>query len=509
MRRIVCLLFAFFASLSASEIRPLTADQPNIIFMLSDDQGWAGLSVPMHPSFAGSSSKVIKTPNLERLASQGLRFSSAYAPAPVCSPTRIALQLGKSPAQLHWTKAAPPVAGQALIEPTLIKRIPASETTFAELLRDAGYNTSHYGKWHLSGGGPGEHGYQEHDGDTGNEQAFKFVDPNPVDIFGMAERAEKFMAKSIKEKKPFYIQLSWNALHASQNARPATIEKYKKLMPSANEKAVTTAAISEDLDEGVGRVMASVEKLGLNETTYVIYMSDNGSGGGGRDGLHGGKGGVWEGGIRVPLIVRGPKVKAGTWCAVPVVGYDWFPTYCEWAGIPSSKLPKGLEGGSLATLLAGDESEGVIRSREGLYFHFPHYQSEGGPQSSIRVGDLKLIHFYEKDNYVLFDLAADLQERNDLAGKRPEQVKDLKEKLERYLAEVNAQFPTKNSDYTSNNNSQDPRDYKRNRTTDDKGAGRRSDAGGGGSGGGGTGGGGRGGAGGSGLKNSERKGGGE
>lgn len=507
MRRVGWLYLALLVVLSMIGLRPLTADQPNIIFMLSDDQGWAGLSVPMHPSFAGSSSKIIKTPNLERLASQGLRFSSAYAPAPVCSPTRIALQLGKSPAQLHWTKAAPPVAGQALTEPTLIKRIPASETTFAELLREAGYNTAHYGKWHLSGGGPGEHGYLEHDGDTGNEQAFKFVDPNPVDIFGMAERAEKFMAKSKQEKKPFYIQLSWNALHASQNARPATIEKYKKLMPSANEKAVTTAAISEDLDEGVGRVMAAVDKLGLTENTYVIYMSDNGSGGGGRDGLHGGKGGVWEGGIRVPLIVRGPKIKAGSWCDVPVVGYDWFPTYCEWAGIQSSKLPKGLEGGSLTAVLAGDTSQGVKRSREGLYFHFPHYQSEGGPQSSIRVGDLKLIHFYEKDNYMLFDLATDLQERNDLASKRPEVVKDLKGQLERYLSEVKAQFPTKNADYTPNNNSQDPRDYKRNRSTDDKAGGKRG-------GGGGTGGGGRGGAGGGGGargggKNGEGNGGGQ
>jgi uncharacterized membrane protein YgcG len=209
----------------------------------------------------------------------------------------------------------------------------------------------------------------------------------------------------------------------------------------------------------------------------------------------------------VPLIVRGPKIKAGSWCDVPVVGYDWFPTYCEWAGIPSSKLPKGLEGGSLTAVLAGDTSKGVKRSREGLYFHFPHYQSEGGPQSSIRVGDLKLIHFYEKDNYMLFDLATDLQERNDLASKRPEVVKDLKGQLERYLSEVKAQFPTKNTDYTPNNNSQDPRDYKRNRSTDDKAGGKRG-------GGGGTGGGGRGGAGGSGGaggggKNGEGNGGGQ
>lgn len=473
MRRFNCLFLAFVVFWCVWAARPLAADQPNIIFMLSDDQSWGGLSVSMHPSFPGSRSRIIQTPNLERLASQGMRFSAAYAPAPVCSPTRIALQLGKSPARLHWTKAAPPVPGQALVEPDLIKNIPASETTVAEILRDAGYNTAHYGKWHLNGGGPGKHGYVEHDGDTGNEQAFKFVDPNPVDIFGMADRAEQFMAKSIHEQRPFYIQLSWNALHASQNARPATIAKYRKLMPSANEKAITTAAISEDLDEGVGRIMTSVQKLGLSEKTYVIYMSDNGSGGGGRDGLHGGKGGVWEGGIRVPMIVCGPGIKAGTWCDVPVVGYDWFPTYCEWAGVAKGKLPKDLEGGSLAGLLAGEQEKGVSRPREGLFFHFPHYQSEGGPQSSIRLGDLKLIHFYEQGNDMLFDLASDLQERSDLAGKRPELVKDLKERLDRYLAEVQAQFPTKNPSYKPGESSQDPREHKKNPPSEGKRAGKR------------------------------------
>jgi len=444
----------------STSARPLPADQPNLIFMISDDQGWSGLSVPMHPKFSGSASKVIETPNLQRLADSGMRFSSAYAPAPVCSPTRVALQLGKSPAQLHWTKAAPPVPGQALVEPTLIKRIPADEVTFAELLRDAGYITAHFGKWHLSGGGPGEHGYREHDGDTGNEQAFKFVDPNPVDIFGMAERAEKLMARSLEEKKPFYIQLSWNALHASQNARPATIAKYQKLMPSANEKAVTTAAISEDLDEGVGRVLAAVDRLGLSSNTYVIYMSDNGSGGGGRDGLRGGKGGVWEGGIRVPLIVRGPGIQAGSWCDVPVVGYDWYPTFCEWAGIASSKLPEKLEGGSLVAVLTGKQELGVKRPREGLFFHFPHYQGEGGPQSSIRVGNLKRIHFYESDEDMLFDLGADLQERSDLLAQKPEIGKELRTKLDRYLNEVQAQLPTKNPNYKPNDGSQDPRDDK-------------------------------------------------
>jgi arylsulfatase A-like enzyme len=146
--------------------------RPNIIFMLADDQGWNGLSVPMAPDVPGSRSELFQTPNLERLAAQGVRFSNAYAPAPVCSPTRISIQTGKSPAQLHWTKAAPPEEGRRLLEPRLIKSIADSETTVGELLREAGYATAHYGKWHIGGGGPRKHGYDEHDGDTGNEEAF-------------------------------------------------------------------------------------------------------------------------------------------------------------------------------------------------------------------------------------------------------------------------------------------------------------------------------------------------
>ncbi len=296
------------------------------------------------------------TPNLERLAAQGMRFSAGYAPAPVCSPTRASLQTGKSPAQLHWTKAAPPEEGHSLLEPRLVKSLPASEITIGDLLKKAGYATAHYGKWHIAGGGPGANGYDEHDGDTGNENAFQFTDPNPVDIFGMAARAEKFMEKSQQAGKPFFIQMSWNALHASENALKATLAKYQEKMPGEQGKRVSTAAITEDLDTGVGRVMASIDRLGLSGSTYVIYMSDNGASGGKRT-LNGGKGGVWEGGIRVPLIIRGPGVKPNSWCHVPVVGYDLFPTFCEWAGISAASLPRGIEGGSIVDLLTHDGQE--------------------------------------------------------------------------------------------------------------------------------------------------------
>jgi arylsulfatase A-like enzyme len=439
---ILIIAIAMFAT-SVSQ----AADKPNIIFMLSDDQGWNGLSVAMHPEVAASKGEIFQTPNLEKFASQGMRFSSAYAPAPVCSPTRISLQTGKSPAQLHWTKAAPAVPGRKLIEPRLIKDLSKEETTIGELLKKAGYATAHYGKWHIAGGGPGAHGYDEHDGDTGNENAFQFTDPNPVDIFGMAERAAKFMEKCKNANKPFYVQISWNALHAPELAMKATQAKYEKFASTNNSKQVATAAITEDLDSGVGKVLEAIDRLGLSDNTYVIYMSDNGSGGGNRGGLRGGKGSVWEGGIRVPLIVRGPGVAANSFCHVPVVGYDFLPTFSAMAGLAEKDLPKGLEGGNISSLLQNRGEGTVNRAREELVFHFPHYQSDDGPHSSIRLGNLKLIHFYEDDRVSLFDLSRDLGERNDLAKQMPEETKMLKERLSKYLTDVKAQLPTKNSEF--------------------------------------------------------------
>ncbi len=423
----------------------VASDRPNIVFMLSDDQAWNGLSVAMHPYVSGSKEADFYTPNLEKLASQGMRFSAGYAPASVCSPTRISLMTGKSPAALHWTKAAPPETGHKLIEPRNIRSIPANETTIGEVLRKAGYATAHYGKWHIGGGGPEQHGFDESDGDTGNENAYQFKDPNPVDIFGMADRATAFMEKNAKVKKPFFIQLSWNALHASENANQATLAKYERQLKGENRKRITTAAITEDLDTGVGRIMEAIDQLGLFETTYVIYMADNGAGGG-KKVLAGGKGGVWEGGIRVPFIVRGPGVKPNSWCHTRVVGYDLFPTFCEFAGIAPGKMPKGIEGGSIASLLKTAGLGEVKRPREELVFHFPHYQGDA-PHSAIFVGDLKLLHFYEDNRDELYDLSKDIGERDDLAAQRPAETKKLRERLDKYLAEVDAQFPSPNPNF--------------------------------------------------------------
>ena len=439
MRAIFLLLSLCAASLAAP------VERPNIVFILSDDQDWTGLSVQMHPDVPNSKSDFYRTPNLEKFAAQGMRFSAAYAPAPVCSPTRISLQTGRSPAALRWTKAAPPESGHRLIEAENRKRIRAEEVTIGEVLKSAGYATAHYGKWHLSGGGPEQHGYDESDGDTGNREAERFVDPNPVDIFGMSERAAAFMEKNAKAGKPFYVQMSYHALHVPENALKATRAFYDQQTPGRMHRDPARAAITTDLDTGVGRLLADIERLGLTGKTYVIYMSDNGGGGGGgARPIRAGKGGVWEGGIRVPLIIRGPGIAPGSWSHQRVVGYDFFPTFCRLAGV-KAPLPAGIEGGDITHLFTGSKAP-VKRPREELVFHFPHYQGDT-PHSAILLGKYKLLEFYETGERLLFDLDADLGEQSDLAKSQPDIAADLAKRLHAYLASVGAALPQSNPDF--------------------------------------------------------------
>ncbi len=425
------------------------ADQPNFLFLLSDDQAWTGLSCQMHPDMQNSKSYIIETPNIARLASEGMRFSAGYSPASVCAPTRISLQTGKSPAQCHWTKAAGSMTaedGFMLIPPRNRRSIEESETTIGEMLQSAGYTTAHFGKWHISGGGPEQHGYDESDGDTGNQDAEPHLPPNPVDIFGMGERAMNVMTKSAQAKKPFFIQMSYHALHYPQNAPPELVAKYQKLNPRGNEKEIGRAAIAEALDQGIGQLLEKIEALGIADNTYVIYMSDNGSST--RQTLRGGKGGVWEGGVRVPLIVRGPGIAPNSWSHQRVVGYDFYPTFCELAGVQKD-LPDTIEGGSITHLFRGEDKP-VERPREELVFHFPHYQSDT-PHSALLLDSWKIMHFYETGETHLFDLADDIAERRDLAEQKPEIADAMKQKLFAYLTEIDAQMPVKNPSYDPDN----------------------------------------------------------
>lgn len=423
--------------------------RPNIIFMMADDQGWAGTSVQMHPDMDESASKLFNTPNLEKLSSEGMRFSRTYAPASVCAPTRLSILNGQSPAANHWTKVGSGVRSlknPQMLPPTNIRRIDPNDVTFAELLQTSGYRTAHYGKWHVNGGGPGRHGFDEHDGDIGNEYAGRFKDPNPVDIFGMCDRAEKFMAKSKEEGKPFYVQLSWHALHSPENALRKTAAKYNQVRGRQGR----LAAITEDLDSGVGRILDTVDKLGLRENTFVIYTSDNGSGGNRatQNFLAGGKGSLWEGGIRVPMMVRGPGVEANSWCHTPIVLLDMYPTFCEWAGAElPEKAVEQVEGGSIAGLLKNEGKGAVSRPREELVFHFPHYQSGDGPHTTIMAGKHKLMHFWESDTSKLFNLDDDVREKKDLSGEQAELAKELQERMKKYLVDIDAQMARPNPNY--------------------------------------------------------------
>lgn len=425
------------------------AAQPNFLFLLSDDQSWNGLSCEMHPEMPSSKSRVIETPNIARLAEEGMRFSAAYSPASVCAPTRISLQTGKSPAQCHWTKAAPSMRasdGFKLIPPQNRRGIESDEITIGELLQSVGYTTAHYGKWHIGGGGPDRHGYDESDGNTGNEAAAPFVEPNPVDIFGMGGRAMDLMEKSTQAGKPFFIQMSYHALHYPEHAPADLVEKYKQLIPGGSAKEIGRSAMSEALDQGVGQLLERIDELGIAENTYVIYMSDNGSSTKGV--LSGGKGGVWEGGIRVPLIIRGPGIAPETWSHQRVVGYDFYPTFCELAGVTKT-LPSTIEGGSLTHLLRGEDKP-VFRTREALVFHFPHYQGDT-PHSVLLLDQYKIVHFYETGQTHLFDLEQDIGESNDLAAQQAERATAMEGQLFAYLEEVDAQMPEINPNYDPDN----------------------------------------------------------
>lgn len=423
------------------------AEQKNIILMLSDDQSWAGLSIKMDPNDKNSISLYDQTPNLKRLASQGTRFTAAYAPSPVCSPSRISIQTGKTPAKLKWTKAAPFFEGNAnqyLIPPKHEKNIDELEFTIGEVLKHANYNTAHLGKWHLLGGGPQKHGYDLSDGDTGNKYASKFSDPNPVDLFGMVERAEQFINKSNKENKPFFVQLSFNALHYPENAIKKTIQKYNNLYSNKlNSSEIQRLALNENMDKAIGRLLDFLEKKKLSKNTYIVFMADNGAF---RkfSSLRGGKGTLWEGGIRVPFIIKGPGIPENSVNRSPIVGYDLFPTFMSIAGLDD--FPLELDGINIfETFKANHQLE--TRPNGGLFFHFPHYQKKQTPASAIIFNNWKLIKHYDEKTDLLFDLSKDISEKHNLISKYPEVYERLLTQLESYLLSVNASMPVLNPGY--------------------------------------------------------------
>jgi arylsulfatase A-like enzyme len=385
-----------------------------------------------------SKSATIRTPNLERLAASGMRFSDGYAASPRCTPSRAALLTGKSPAQLHMTFVGDGrndnggSANSRVIAPSALMELPAAETTIGEFLKRIGYATAHFGKWHLGRVSPRQHGFDESDGATSNGGPDNVASPNPKQALAMTAKGVDFMERQVKAGKPFYLQLS----HYPNQPEKGSGERPPKT--SDDETAI--------VDQTLGQLLDAVARLGLRTNTWILYTTDHGTPGRNLP-FTGGKGTVWEGGLRVPFIVAGPGVKAGACVHVRVTQTDLFPTLVELAGT-REPMPESIEGGSFAHLLKNGGVGEVKRPREEFVVHFPHYDKDAqGPASAIYLGDLKLTHVYETGALKLFDIANDPGERRDLSSQKPDKAKELDRRLQDYLTAANAQMPKPNHRY--------------------------------------------------------------
>jgi arylsulfatase A-like enzyme len=455
-RLVLCaLLIGTAANLFAGE------SKPNFIVILSDDQGWGTTSVMMDPRVPESKSDFFKTPNIERMASGGMRFCQGYASHCNCSPSRAALLTGRSPAALHITDiverlGGPNYVGNKLIPPQHDTALSSNDRTIPEILKafDPAYRTAHFGKWHLAGGGPAKHGFDESDGPTGNGEGNrkKNLPDDPKQIFGITRRAIDFIDEEAREGHPFYLQVSHYATHAADQSRPVTFQKVASSEKGGRHRNVPYGAMLEDMDTGIGQLLDAVKAAGIADNTYIIYTADNGSvptkdPGNINGPLHGWKASVWEGGIRVPFIVMGPGVKPGSVSRVPVVGYDILPTICELAGI--NKWPEAVEGGSFKAALLGDGTAAIRRPNNSLVFHWPHYQLEkhSTPDTTLISDGWKLHYWWETGDVQLFKLDADLAETEDLSKKESAKAVSMRHEMEAYLEKVKAQLPVKNPDY--------------------------------------------------------------
>ncbi len=478
MKTIVWLLIGplLFCSLSSRSVA--AAEKPNIIFILADDLGAHDLGC--------CGSTFYETPNLDRLARDGARFTQAYAACPVCSPTRAAYVTGKWPVRTGVTDyigAAQPEKWKRntkLLPAPYADRLALEETTLAKVLKAAGYATMHAGKWHLGPEGfwPENQGYDVNVGGCswGNPSGGKkYFSPygNPRLADGppgehLPDRLATECAKFIEANKdrPFFVSFCSYDVHTPLMARDDLRAKYEAkrqrlgLEPKwgregtrdvrlAQEHAVY-AGMVEALDLAVGKVLRKLDELGLREKTIVIFTSDNGglstSEGSPTSNLplRAGKGWLYEGGIREPLIVRWPGVvRAGMVSDTPVCTPDYFPTLIEAAG---AKLPADYpgDGKSLVALLKG----AAPLPERPLFWHYPHYGNQGGaPGAAIRLGKWKLIEWGEGPQVELFDLAADEGEKRNLAEREPEKTRELLDKLHVWQKETGARFATPNPGY--------------------------------------------------------------
>jgi arylsulfatase A-like enzyme len=424
----------------------------NFVFFLIDDMGWMDL--------ACQGSKFYETPNIDLLASQGMRFTNAYAACPVCSPTRASIMTGRYPARLHVTDWIPGhnQPNAKLRIPDWTKHLPPEEITIAEALKPAGYASASIGKWHLGGPEywPDKQGFDLNFAGTDQGQPPSYFAPYRIKTIPsapdgeyltdrLAEEACRFIEAS--KDRPFFLYLPHYAVHSPLMAKKEMIEKFKaKANPASGQKNATYAAMIQSVDESVGKVCAKLDELGLADRTVVIFMSDNGGVAGTTSNapLRGGKGTLYEGGVREPLIVRWPGVvKAGSTSDEVVISIDFFPTILEMAGVAPSADPRhALDGVSFVAVL---KQAGKL-AREAVYWHYPHYHNTT-PGGIIRAGDWKLIEYFEDGRVELYNLREDLSETKDLAAASPEKTAELRKKLADWRTAVGAQMPTPNPDY--------------------------------------------------------------
>jgi arylsulfatase A-like enzyme len=453
-------LTAGCASSDKSEKAVLNQRPPNIVFIFIDDMGWRDVG------FMGS--EYYETPNIDKLASQGMVFTNAYSNAPNCAPARACLLSGQySPRHGVYT-----VASSSRGRSKLRKLIPIENTTeldsnimtFTEAIKPAGYVSASIGKWHLGNGpqfGPVAQGFDFNVGgySAGHPQSGYFVPyKNPELPDGppgeyLTDRLTNEALNFIETNKDqqFFLYLPHYAVHTPLQAKEDLIEKYKKKPGSNGQNNPKYAAMIESTDEGVGRILDKLDELGLADNTIVFFFSDNGGVKGitSNQPLRGGKGMLYEGGIREPMIVCWPDiVKPGTTSDTPVIGIDLFPTILEMAGVP---IPEGklLDGLSIVPVL---KREGDL-NREAIFWHFPAYlqgKAEGAkdphfrtrPAGAVRAGDWKLIEYFEDGDLELYNLADDISEENNLVDSMPEKADELHQLLLDWRKEVNAPIPT-------------------------------------------------------------------
>lgn len=430
---------------------PNTTNSPNFIVILVDDQGWNGTSVQMSDREPLSKSDYHQTPHLEKLANNGMRFSSAYASAPVCSPSRYAIQLGQTPARLRMIRVGMNTNhinhNTPFTIPKLLKEI------------NPNYKTAHFGKWGIDVE-PSVLGYDESDGITGNKDGgFDYknhkkqwrnnISEDPKKIFSTTNSAIDFIERQADDNSPFFLQISHYAVHSDIMMREATLDKYQGLPKGKYQNHAGFAAMTEDLDTGVGLLLDKIKGLGLENNTYIIYTSDNGAVpmmpprmryiNGSNTPLSRGKWDAMEGGIRVPFIIAGPKIKAGIESRVPISFSDLLPSIIDIAG---NKLPQydHLDGGSFKKVAFKNGKGKVKRNNDAIVFHVPY---ENGialkrAHSAIIVDNFKLLKFYDNNQLMLFELNSDYEEKNDLSQVLIEKTKTLEATLEAYLAKVKA-----------------------------------------------------------------------